>query len=46
MIREFITDFRECKTQQEEREFVNQQRAIIRQNIKNWGLKEKANAIL
>ena len=41
-----IEKFRECKTAAEEREFINKERSIIRNNIKNWGPAHKAEAIL
>lgn len=43
---DLIEKFRECKTAAEEREFINKERSIIRNNIRNWGPGHKAEAIL
>lgn len=41
-----IEKFRECKTAAEEREFINKERSIIRNNIRNWSPTHKSEAIL
>lgn len=38
--------FRKCRTAAEEREFINRERAEIRNNIRNWDVAQKAEGIL
>ena len=45
-INDLIEKFRECKTAAEEREYINKERSIIRNNVKNWGPNHKSEAIL
>ncbi len=45
-LKEMIKGFRECKTAAEERKFVKREKGNIRNNIKDWGLVEKSDAIL
>ncbi len=41
-----IENYRACKTISEEREFINRERAIIRNNIINWDIDKKASGLL
>lgn len=45
-IAKLIERFRECRTAAEERELINRERALIRNNMKEWSIADKAEGIL